>query len=588
LKKSILFLLASITFFVFGQDVGLLISPGPLSKVHAQWSGIKNCSQCHTAGKRTDPLRCLECHKELAARINAAKGYHRDKKEDCAVCHPEHNGEDFQLIHWDIKDFDHTETGYPLTGLHKKVNDCNRCHTPANSLPDKKMKSYLIKDSRCVACHPDVHKGQLGITCDKCHGVDTPFKQIVFDHDKSAFPLKGVHVKVDCVKCHLEKQWTGLRFQNCSDCHPNPHRPPFKQRCTSCHDKKANTWRVSTFDHNQTRYPLKGKHRALTCNKCHPPNQESRKMPFNNCSDCHKRDPHQGQFKKDCKSCHVVEGFKKIIYDHDNSNYPLTGKHRVTACEKCHTPRGSKKTVIYKPLKMDCLSCHKDIHLGQLNKRCETCHTTAGFKRSFLLFDHQKDSKYQLQGKHRTTACEKCHLKTAQRFPDGTGETVLYRPISHKCTTCHQDYHQGQLEMDCQKCHNFTAFKPAPGFDHRQTRFSLQGFHEQVECRKCHPLMKVTQAGDIKETIKYKSVGSTCLDCHREFNHTRTAFKLTGKHQNLDCKLCHNPKTPNTRKTRKTSNGKFQCKDCHISPHPGNQNRCVECHTTESWRVDSW
>lgn len=588
MRKIQLFLIALIPVVLLSQDVGLLVSPGTLSKVHAQWSGIKNCSQCHTAGKKTDPVKCLDCHKDLAARIAAGTGYHRSKKEKCAACHPEHNGEDFQLIHWDIKNFDHSETGYPLTGLHRKVSDCDRCHTPARRLPGKKLKSYLLKDTRCAACHQDVHKGQLGTTCDKCHGLETPFRQIVFNHDKSSFPLQGAHRKVDCTRCHKEKKWKGLVFSNCGDCHRDPHRPPFKQRCAGCHDEKANSWRVSTFDHNRTRYPLRGKHRTLSCKKCHPPGQKNWKIPFSNCSNCHKKDPHQGQFDRDCKTCHVVEGFKKILYNHDTGRYPLTGKHRTVSCSKCHYARGTGKTVVYKPLKTGCADCHQDIHLHQFDKRCEVCHTTAGFKREFLEFDHQRDSTYPLQGKHRTAACEKCHVKKTQRFPAKMGEAVIYRPISNRCTTCHQDYHQGQLAGNCQKCHGFDSFKPAPGFDHRKTRFSLQMFHETVECRKCHPLVRLTGPGGSKETIKYKPVGTSCLTCHRGYDHSRTAFSLTGKHRNLDCQLCHNAKTPHTRKTRKRFGGMFECRDCHASPHPGYQTNCTKCHTTETWRVDPW
>ena len=588
LKEALFFLIGFVPFVLLSQDVGLLVSPGTLSNVHAQWSGINNCSQCHTAGKKTDPLKCLACHKDLAARIAAGTGYHRDKKEKCAVCHPEHNGADFQLIHWDIKNFDHSTTGYALTGLHQKVSECDRCHTPALTLPGKKFKSYLLKDARCAACHKDVHKGQLGTACDKCHGLETPFRKVVFNHDKSAYPLLGAHQRVACAKCHKEKKWKGLRFGNCSDCHRDPHRPPFKQRCSSCHQENANSWKVTTFDHNQTRYPLRGKHSALSCEKCHPPGQKIKKMPFANCRDCHKKDPHRGQFDRDCKTCHVVEGFKKILYDHNSGRYPLTGKHRSVSCNKCHYARGNSKTVIYKPLEINCASCHKDIHLNQFDKKCEFCHVTTGFKREFLQFDHQKDSEYPLQGKHWATACEKCHLKKAQRFPAGTGEAVLYRPISSKCTTCHEDFHQGQLSGDCQKCHGLDSFKPAPGFDHSKTRFSLQGFHETVECRKCHPPIHPAGPGNLKETIKYKPVGTTCLDCHRGYDHSKTAFALTGKHRGLDCQLCHNKKTPNTRKTRKSPWGRFECRHCHASPHPGNQTHCIECHTTATWRVDPW
>ena len=57
--------------------------------------------------------------------------------------------------------------------------------------------------------------------------------------------------------------------------------------CQNCHT--ANSWRpiraVPDFDHNLTRYPLRGMHQAVTCTQCHV------KPVFTNvgarCQDCH-------------------------------------------------------------------------------------------------------------------------------------------------------------------------------------------------------------------------------------------------------------------------------------------------------------
>jgi hypothetical protein len=576
---------------LFSQGVDLLVSPGKLSKVHSQYAGIKNCSQCHSERKKADPLKCLACHKDLAERINAGRGYHKGKKADCVTCHPEHQGENFNLIEWNPKEFAHSETGYILTGLHKKIPACDKCHTALNAVPGKKTGTYLLKDNRCAACHKDYHKGQLGASCDKCHNTETPFKQTVFNHEKTKFPLKGAHIKVECAKCHKknenENKWTGLRFSMCSDCHKNPHLPPFKQKCSDCHNE--NTWKTSAFNHDQTRFQLRGKHTALTCSKCHPAGEKNRKLAFANCTDCHKKDPHKGQFNKDCKSCHVVEGFEKVLYNHDTTRFPLTGKHIGVSCKKCHHyAAGDSKTIVYKPLGMACYDCHTDIHLKQFNKNCEACHSTAGFKREFLKFDHQKDSSYALQGKHTSLRCEKCHIKKKQEFPAGLGETVLYKPVSNKCTTCHDDFHLGQLDLDCQKCHGFDSFKPVKTFDHQKTRFSLKGFHETVACEKCHPKIRLSAGGKTIETVKYKPIGASCMECHKNFDHSRTAFPLVGKHLDLECRLCHNEKTPNTRKTKVSQKSIFDCTSCHISPHTGYRQNCTDCHNSKTWRVNPW
>jgi hypothetical protein len=576
----------TVTGFLEGQEVDLLVSPGKLSKIHAHLSGVNNCVKCHTEGKQTDSTKCLACHKDLAARIDSGRGYHRDKKDDCITCHPEHHGEDFKLIYWNIEDFDHSETGYPLTGLHAKVTDCHSCHSPSLRLPGKKSISFLLKGSHCSTCHKDVHNGQLGQACDKCHSTATPFRNIAFDHQKTSFPLRGGHLKVDCSKCHIEKQWKGLTFSRCSDCHSDPHRPAFKKRCADCHNEDS--WRVSVFDHNQTRYPLRGKHRGLACEKCHPPDKKSKKTAFSDCKDCHRVDPHKGQFERDCKTCHVVEDFKTITFNHDSSRYPLTGKHRSVACAKCHFSGVKDGAVVYKPLQTRCSDCHKDPHRGQFNKSCETCHSTAGFDRESLAFDHRKDSSYPLLGKHAQLNCEKCHFKKYREFPAGTGEAVHYRPIGTACLNCHQDYHRGQLARECRQCHGFDYFSPSVGFDHEKTRFSLKGFHEKVKCLECHKPVQIVQNGKSYETVKYVSLGAVCLDCHRGYDHSRTAFPLTGRHLLVDCRRCHNKKSPNMRRTRKTAGGRFECRHCHKSPHPGGQPNCIECHTTKNWQVKDW
>lgn len=571
---------------LFGQSADLLVSPGKLSRVHSHLTGINKCVSCHTEKKKADPLKCLSCHKDLAQRINSKRGFHKDKKEDCITCHPEHQGEDFKLIDWNPKEFDHSETGYILTGLHKKITDCNKCHSSLNRVPGKKSKTYLLQNTQCGGCHPDAHKGQLGKACDKCHSVEIPFKQVTFNHDKAKFSLKGAHQRVECIKCHKEKQWTGLRFNQCGDCHKDPHQPSFGSKCTSCHNE--NSWKTSNFDHDRTAFPLKGKHRSLVCTKCHGVGDKTRKIPFTFCTDCHKKDPHAGQFSKDCSACHVVEGFEKVLYNHDNTRFPLTGKHKKVSCKKCHYTKDNSKVVVYKPLGLKCIECHRDIHIEQFTKGCDVCHSTDGFKSDFLKFDHQKDTQYPLQGKHASVTCEKCHKKKTMKFPGGFGEAVLFKPMLKSCDSCHEDFHRGQLGSDCGKCHGLETFKQVKGFDHEKTRFSLKGFHADVACIKCHPRTLIQLEGKKVETMKFKPLDMACLDCHRGFDHSKTEFPLTGKHMALKCDLCHNEKSPNTAKTRKTTHIVLDCSMCHPSPHPGSRKNCTDCHNTKTWKLDPW
>lgn len=143
-------------------------APGPLSAVHFDSPGLQNCQKCHSPNMETDDRKCLACHTEIASRISSKRGYHRDKSEGCALCHPEHQGKEAKLIVMDILDFDHDETGYTLKDAHQKVKDCSACHRKNNSIPRVKTKSFLLKDSRCLSCHQSPHPGRQD-QCQTCH-----------------------------------------------------------------------------------------------------------------------------------------------------------------------------------------------------------------------------------------------------------------------------------------------------------------------------------------------------------------------------------------------------------------------------------
>ena len=64
--------------------------------------------------------------------------------QECARCHSEHNGEDFPLIKWDVKAFNHKDAGYVLEGKHAGL-DCNKCHNPSRISPQERA-SIKVKD----------------------------------------------------------------------------------------------------------------------------------------------------------------------------------------------------------------------------------------------------------------------------------------------------------------------------------------------------------------------------------------------------------------------------------------------------------
>ena len=154
-----------------GQGPGQQKMPGALSAVHIPKPGEADCSACHVAPGKVAPSKCLACHTEIASRIAAEKGYHRDKADDCAVCHAEHQGREANIVPLEKASFDHSETGANLQGAHLKAKDCDKCHTPSNTLPRTKGRSYIFKDSGCRGCHTPPHPGNQD-KCADCHSQE--------------------------------------------------------------------------------------------------------------------------------------------------------------------------------------------------------------------------------------------------------------------------------------------------------------------------------------------------------------------------------------------------------------------------------
>ena len=65
---------------------------------------------------------------------------------------------------------------------------------------------------------------------------------------------------------------------------------------------------------------------------------------------------------------------------------------------------------------------------------------------------------------------------------------------------------------DCQRCHSTPADWTAPGFDHdRDSRFPLDGDHDDVPCASCHPTLPHPDGSTF---VQYRPLGRECQDCH--------------------------------------------------------------------------
>jgi len=627
----------------YGQ-LGALVSPGRLSRAHASLEGITRCLTCHAAGQGVSADKCLTCHKPVADRIAQKRGIHRNVTTDCVSCHVEHAGVDAELRPFDQRGFDHrAQTGFPLDGLHAPLTaTCDSCH---------KSRSFLSVTTSCASCHADSHKGTLGTRCETCHTTSIKFTEsrLRFDHSRTAFPLTGSHARVTCTSCHVDtRTYNGVQFASCANCHTDPHQPRSVASCASCHNTQA--WRTTRVDHSRTAFPLLGRHATVECAKCHVQPAMKVAPRAGTCATCH-TDPHRGSFKQDCKACHDESGWQKGAFDHSTTRFPLVDRHAPLACVSCHktavgttvvparggrpapgrgaiaTARGvaaARTTATdFRGLRIECVSCHTDVHENELGARCETCHTARSFE--VPSFRHARQRAF-FDGQHRALRCVDCHKPPATSLTatsTRTGSTPAARTTpaipspriphvglartSDTCVSCHQDAHAGQFGTRCETCHTLDAPKFAvTSFAHERTRFPLMGKHAPLACSVCHKVETRSFPAGVATTRRYSGLAIECASCHQDPHggqldqgcqtcHSAESFTIgrythlnasslraffVGEHLSASCTACHKPAIVRTGlpavTTYRTST---TCTNCHTDVHRGALGpRCETCH----------
>ena len=426
---------ASITLLVIIGFVlvkgGSLFSPGALNahqtgavlgNVHSHAETEGNCAACHTApwDSVTMADRCTSCHMDIAAQMRQVATLHGQLANKgsavlaCYDCHPDHRGAAASLIDMSSQRFPHEGLGFSLKGHTQNANGagftCQDCH-----IVD--IKSFA--QTTCVSCHGQIdlafmqaHLVAYGQNCLACHdGVDRFSK--AFSHAGFAFTLTGKHASVSCVQCHnhaiaLADFTTAPK--DCFSCHKqnDPHAGQFGQNCVACHSTGG--WTPAKFDHNLAAFKLSGAHSNVPCAQCHV-NNIFKGTPLD-CYSCHKQnDSHRGQFGTDCSACHKATSWNDVTFDHNKSQFPLTGAHVNVACAKCHSSGQ------FKGLSTACVSCHQDpvFHAGILGTDCASCHSTtawspAQFNRSHPSFGEEGGVN------HGGATCRTCHPDTVTTF----------------------------------------------------------------------------------------------------------------------------------------------------------------------------
>jgi hypothetical protein len=589
-------------------QLGALVSPGALTRAHADLEGVTKCQQCHERGRQVSADKCLTCHKPIADRILKKVGVHRDVKGDCVQCHVEHTGLTGELRPFDQSGFKHAAiTGFGFDGKHAPLaTKCAACH---------KGRSFVDAKPACATCHKDVHKGELGASCERCHSTKVDFKAATqsFDHSITKFALTGAHQTATCVSCHKTASFTGVKFASCANCHESPHAPQTVSAvCTSCHTTAG--WTTKRFDHSTTKFPLIGKHVTASCASCHKVSPTKQKPAAATCATCH-ADPHKGEFKQDCKACHDEKGFTGAPFDHGRTTtFALVDGHAKVECQSCHTgiTRGgpvAKAAVDFRGAKVTCASCHVDPHKAELGVTCEVCHSPRTFH--VTSYTHPK-AKELFGGQHASVACEKCHqpaslaatAKAPARMAMGAGH---FTTTPTACASCHRDVHLGQVGTSCETCHTVNGLKfAADRFTHTMTSFALTGAHSKVACAKCHATETAAFPSGPGVAMRLKGIGGACATCHTDVHlgqvsqtcetcHNTDGFAIkkyahkkpdraffAGPHLKADCTGCHKPATQQFPAGRGTAI-KFAvgtaCVACHEDIHRGAMGpNCRDCH----------
>lgn len=536
------------------------ISPGPLIQGHAELEGMGNCTQCHDLGNKVSNAKCLACHEEIQTLMDQNRGYHASRE---------------------------------------------------------------VRRKDCFVCHSDHHGRNFNAT---------RFDEDNFNHSLTGYELEGQHNVIDCRECHQaeyisdreirQREGTFLGLDDaCLSCHDDYHQGTLENDCTQCHNIEAFA-PAPFFDHDDTDYPLKGRHVNVDCLECHEKGTRAGKdfqffsgIEFNDCIACHE-DPHGGNIAGTCNQCHEESSWKAFTgqtgFNHNRrTNFELRGQHQNLECIECHAYDPNPLTVFQDLMGIaadNCVACHEDVHDDKFGTDCVKCHQEASWTslRSMDFFDHNQ-TDYPLEGMHVGVDCQSCH---AERFLD---------PIDFsQCQNCHEDYHMSEfvdngVSPDCAECHSLFegfAYSLYTLEQHQASNFPLEGAHIATPCFACH-------IDEEEDRWTFRDIGTYCIDCHDNthegyistayypdndctachnsdswlsiaFDHDQTNYPLVGAHADISCGACHYP-TAEDGSTSQIFQGLEQdCTACHDNVH-GDQfavagvTDCTRCHDTFTW-----
>ena len=309
-----------------------------------------------------------------------------------------------------------------------------------------------------------------------------------------------------------------------------------------------------------------------------------------------------------------------------------------------------------------CSSCHDEIaeqleskqglhgvQHPELAARCQTCHSEhhgAAFPivnaQSFAMagvpdveaFDHGLVG-YEMSGRHLELGCAECHQNADA--PSLAEDEHRYLGLSKDCSSCHDDAHDGKMQVGCAQCHTQTDWNQLHAPSHDRV-LPLEGGHGALDCSECHKedsdldldviggrfrraykqnCLQCHHSPHKEEVIaavgaaEKRSPESSCELCHEadhesfdderltrtvtSARHAHTGFRLDEPHADQSCDACHgNAQHGDVRFSADTSfaerhpgRSPTDCNACHDDVHNGEfddsplaPEGCTDCHAT--------
>lgn len=305
-----------------------------------------------------------------------------------------------------LQDFNHFQTGFPLTGAHLNV-ECGSCHVGGifKGTPRNCAGCHAL-GARVVATPMPTNHLVTSDPCESCHTSTATFIGTRYNHSAA---LPGL-----CSTCHNGRIATGKPFSHSSGLR-------LADTCDKCHRTFA--WVPATFDHV-----------GITPGTC--------------AAQCHngilatgRPASHTTMLKatSTCDTCHHFTAWHPTFYNHAAviPGSCLTCHNGSTASGKPASHTGARAF-------MTCDSCHNTLgwipaqynHIGVLPGSCLSCHAA------------QRPTSHTPRGYFGS--CDVCHAIGAQWTFNHAQQQG-----KHLCNNCHSHHYNS---TPCDNCHSVSGW----------------------------------------------------------------------------------------------------------------------------------